>query len=115
MTTTAAPKSQTVTELKAAISKLTGRVPASNDPRYLVDRLRDLRERKESGENLKHKTSGDPPSIFSVSMPTSARSALDAIVKKEKVGISEIVRRALSYWGNSHGYRDEASVIGGDA
>lgn len=117
MTTTMTDQKQkqaTVHTLRESIAKLTGRKPVSADPRYLAQRLADLKARKEQGEDIKH-TVGDPPSLMTVSMPRTARDALSRILKKEKVSASELVRRSLALWASANGYKPEGETIGGQS
>jgi hypothetical protein len=48
---------------------------------------------------------------MSVSMPVSARAALDRILGKEKCGASDLVRRSIANWARQNGYRAEAQEI----
>ncbi len=101
-----------VSKLRDAIEKITNRRPVSNDPRYLSQRLADLRARAQSGEDIKHRD--DPSSVISISMPLAAREAFGRIMKDEKVGASELVRRALACWGKSEGHAKLVDALGGE-
>ena len=100
-----------VRDLHAAIQKLTGRVPVSTDPRYLRERLAALKARKQAGEQLKHRD--DPAAPMSVSLPLSARKALSKILDSEKLGVSELARRAFALWAAENGYKAEAKLLEG--
>jgi hypothetical protein len=98
-----------IRELRTAITKLTGKTPTSEDPRYLRDRLAELKARKDAGEDVKHKTITH--SVFSISMPVEMRQAIDRIVEREKIGASELARRALALWAEENGYKTEAKTF----
>jgi cell division septum initiation protein DivIVA len=102
-----------VDSLRATITKMTGRTPVSRDPRYLEQRLASLEKRKAAGEDIRRKPPGT--SVISASMPVEAGKAFDRIVEREKVGASDIVRRALAYWAAGNGYAAEARALGADA
>lgn len=102
-----------VARLKKEIEALTGRVPVSSDPRYLAQRLSDLEKRKEAGEDVTHRD-GEPQSVMSISMTVTARDAVESIIDREKIGKSELARRAFALWAEQNGYRKEAAAIGGD-
>jgi len=98
-----------VASLKSTIGAMTGRVPSSSDPRYLRQRLHELQVKRAAGDDIRHKSS--PIAVMSVSMPVTARDALDRILKKERCGASDLVRRALASWAIRYGYRAEAQEI----
>lgn len=100
-----------VHELKVSILKLTGRTPASSDPRYLAERLARLQARKQAGEDVKKRS--DPAAPIAISMPLSAREALSKVLEREKLGLSEAARAALAEWANTLGYGKEAAIIRG--
>lgn len=104
------PKNE-VAELKKSIAKLTTRTPVSNDPRYLTQRLADLRARQEAGENIKHRSKEH--AVISVSMSVDARRGLGKIEDRTKLGASEIVRRALELWAKQNGHEKEAAAFAG--
>lgn len=101
----------TISELRASITKLTGKEPASADPVYLRQRLVQLQKKKKSGVRIRRASSGGTAPL-SASMPIKARAAFDRIQAKEKVSTSALVRRALAFWADANGYKDEAAALG---
>src|ERR1051325_4571895 len=99
-----------VADLKKAIAKLTGRQPVSSDPKYLRQRLSDLQAKIEAGEDLKHRNVGS--FVTSISLPAAGHKALERILEREKIGASELARRALAFWASENGYAAEAAAMG---
>jgi hypothetical protein len=100
-----------VDRLRDAIEKITHRRPASSDPRYLSQRLADLKKRADAGEDIKHHD--EPVSVISISMPSEARELIGRIMKAEHVGASELLRRAIASWARAEGHAKLADALGG--
>lgn len=98
-----------VAELRAKITRLTGKEPKSEDAEYLTQRLKALQEKKASGIDVRRETGTAP---ITASMPVKARRAVDRIIAKEKVTTSAFVLRALRFWAEQNGYEDEAAAMG---
>ena len=101
-----------VREMRKRIKELTGKAPSSDDPRYLRDRIIELEERLANGEDIVHRA--EPLITRTVSMTSSASSALDSILEREgkkrgSVTASKLVRTALAAWAQANGYKSEAA------
>ena len=92
-----------LTELRAAISKLTGRLPISTDVDYLAKRLEDLKVAKQNGENVK-KAYVEPHVNFAVSVTPDQNAAVSVMASTMKVGRSKLVRLALAEFAKKHGH-----------
>lgn len=99
-----------VADLKKQIAKLTGRAPVSTDPKYLRQRLSDLEAKVAAGESVRHRNVGSV--VTSVSLPAAGHKAMERILEREKIGASELVRRALTFWASENGYIPEAVAMG---
>lgn len=97
-------------DLKKQIAKLTGRAPVSTDPKYLRQRLADLEAKVAAGASVRHRNVGSV--VTSISLPAAGHRAMERILEREKIGGSELMRRALAYWASENGYVPEAIAIG---
>lgn len=100
-----------VRTLRKSIAKITGRMPVSTDRTYLERRLADLQKVVEAGGNARVEYA-EPTGVISVSMPLSIKKATIAIAKRDGVGVSELVRRALAAYARENGYDREAEAFG---
>jgi len=91
-----------VNELRAEIARLSGVMPDSTNPKYLTERLAELR------------------GITTVGFQTTraARSALDRLLEAEMPGkrsgrtrLSELVRAALAEYARNRGHIAEAALL----
>lgn len=99
-----------IAKLRAHIAKLTGRLPVSRNASYLTRKLDELREQKKNGETVK-RHHAEPSVVMSISMPHPAKEAVARIADKERIGVSDLVRRALGEWAESHGYDAEVEHL----
>lgn len=96
-------KELTVSELRALIRKMTGRVAVSHDPDVLRKRLQDLLSEK----RLRDASNEERFRPRSVSMPESAQAAAQRIAAAEGIGFSGLVRKALYQYALAGGYKNE--------
>ncbi len=96
-------------DLRKKISALTGKTPDSEDPRYLAQRLAFYEKQRAAGIDVSRRKTGT--SVFSISMPTDAGIAVERILQREKIGASDLGRRALAEWAANNGYKAEAETI----
>ncbi len=99
-----------VDKVSAAIERLTGRRPISRNLRYLTNRLADLRAEDDAGHDVRRKA-GMGSQIMSLSMPKVASETLERILRTERIGASELIRRALASWAKENGYEDDAAAF----
>lgn len=85
-----------IAEMRAEITRITGKEPTSSDPKYLASRLNNLR---------KHE-------ILPISVPKSAVAAVAQLAKLEaNNNRSLLVRLALREYAAAHGYGDIANAL----
>lgn len=93
-------------KLRTEISKLSGRLPVSENVEYLTRKLSELRQKKADGEEVK-RHHAEPSTVLSVSMPVPARAATIRMADKLKGGTSALVRLALGEWAERNGHKNE--------
>lgn len=99
-----------ITKLRAEIEALTNRVPVSHDRTYLMQRLKDLKKRAASGEDLRHReTSGSV--VISASMSLAAGAEFNKLSEREG-GTSQLVKNALLCWANENGHKALSKALG---
>jgi hypothetical protein len=94
---------QSVDEMRAAITALTGRTCLSKDSAHLKRRLKELQTIQAAGKNA-----ADATVVVSISMHGRAKTSVARIAQKEGIGVSELIRRALGEWSERNGYKTEA-------
>lgn len=99
--------------LRKAIAKYTGRMPVSTDVPYLTRRLATLKESHKEGESTRFEYA-EPTGMVSVSMALSAKDAARRVAKKDGIGLSELVRRALREYMVKHDHDKEAKSLGAE-
>lgn len=104
------------TTLQAAIAEITGKTPQSTEVEYLERRLASLKKRKSNGRKAATRYS-ESTIVLSVSMHGAAKNATIEIAGGEKIGISELVRRAVAEYAARRGYKPNlvATLMGGDS
>jgi hypothetical protein len=101
-----------VARLRIAISRLTGRLPASSNRRYLEQRLDDLRRRRKNGDDVRAPSidsASDAP--VSVNLPRPERDLLARLATDAKSSASQIVRIAIVEYARRHGRGADADHI----
>lgn len=100
------PDSENVEELRDKIAKLTGRVTASRNPRYLRNRLADLRSMKQTDR-------GEPAdqTVMTISMHPNTRKAAAMMADKLRVTRSHVVRVALKALATANGWHSIVKLI----
>jgi hypothetical protein len=110
--TTAKERKAKADELIAEIEKLTGRPAESKNPRYLAQRLADLKRRAADGEDVRRQPEHATPLSFSV--PLAAFEEFGKIMRAEKLSTSELGRKALAEWARREGHKKLAAALAGD-
>lgn len=93
---------QSVDEMRAAITAITGRSCVSKDPAHLKRRLKELQALQAAGKNA-----ADATVVVSISMHGRAKAAAVRVADKEGGGVSNLVRVALAEWCERNGYKSE--------
>lgn len=95
---------QTVEQMRAAITALTGKLCVSKNPVHLKRRLADLVQIQQDGRHAAETTT-----VMSVSMHGKAKAATKRMSEGMPGGVSELVREALRQYALNNGYKNEAS------
>ena len=96
--------------IKSQIAALTnGRTPVSNDRRYLMTRLAELRRGVRVPTKRDDKSSRSLP--VTISIGTNRRALLDRMCQKFGQGSSAIMRRALDEFAVKHGFGADVERI----
>lgn len=95
---------QTVEQMRAAITALTGRPCISKNPQHLRKRLADLVQLQKAGAHA-----ADTTTVMSVSMHGKAKAAARRMAENMPGGVSELVRKSLREWALNNGHKAEAS------
>lgn len=115
--TTAKERREKANELIAEIEKLTGRPAESKNPRYLAQRLADIKRRIADGEDVRTSygsTPGDSlATSLSFSVPRAARDEFSKIMRSEKMSSSELGRKVLAEWAKAEGHKKLAAALEG--
>lgn len=98
--------------LREEIAKISTIRPTSTDLAYLTRRLADLKRQKSKPKRRRAPTSDEPNVVTSVSMPRAAQAATLRIADGEKLGRSDLIRRALAEYAAKHGYKAEIVHFG---
>lgn len=115
--TTAKERKAKADELIAEIEKLTGRPAESKNPRYLAQRLADIKRRAADGEDVRasYGSGGSMAKPLSFSVPLAAFEEFGKIMRSEKLSTSELGRKVLAEWAKHEGHKRLAAALAGDA
>lgn len=85
----------TIKQMRKRIAELSGRMPASANPRYLATRLEQLEQMRANGEDTRSRWGTEPHEPVTISLPRGARDALSKLAEKMSTSASRIVVSAL--------------------